>query len=334
VPGKQFNTIEMKVFATREMPETGLELLKKEGIEVIQWHEKRELTEQELLDNCRGVQGVMISGRSTVSAAFLKASSHLKVVSLYSAGYDHVDINEASRLKIPVGHTPDVLSKATADTAFLLMLATSRKAFYHHKRILSGEWGFYEPTAGLGIDLHGRTLGIFGLGSIGFEMARLCKNAYDMDIIYHNRSHNEHAETELGAKWVSMDELLAQSDVLSVHANLTPETKEVFNRDAFSKMKSNAIFINTARGQMHNEQDLTEALREGLIWGAGLDATNPEPMDKDHPLLSMENVSVLPHIGSTVKETRDAMMMLASQNLIAGLKGERLPKCVNPEVYE
>ena len=173
-----------------------------------------------------------------------------------------------------------------------------------------------------------------GLGNIGFEMAKLCKRAYGMEILYHNRSNNEQAENELDARKVTFDELLEQSDIISVHANLTPETKETFNAAAFAKMKRNAIFINAARGGIHNEADLIAALQNGTIWGAGLDVTNPEPMDKDNPLLFMENVSVLPHIGSAVKETRNAMMILAAQNIIAGLKSEQLPKCVNPEVYD
>ncbi len=303
------------------------------GIKVVQWHEKRELTQQELIDNSKKVQGIILSGRIKADAEFLQECSHLKVISLFSAGFDNIDVAEATKLGIPIGHTPDVLSKATADTAFLLLLATSRKAFYHHRRIVNGDWDFFEPNANLGIDIHGKTLGIFGLGNIGFEMAKLCKNAYGMNIIYHNRSTNERAEKELGAQKVSFEELLSQSDVLSVHANLSAGVQGIFNADAFSAMKPTAIFINTARGQMHNEQDLKHALEKGIIWGAGLDVTNPEPMDKDNPLLYMPNVAVLPHIGSYVYETRDAMALLAAQNCIAGLKGEKLPKCVNPEVY-
>jgi glyoxylate reductase len=324
----------MKIFATKQLPSVGLQLLEAEGIEVEQWLDKRELSPQELIEHCKEADGVLIFGGAKADAGFLQACNHLKVISLFSVGYDNVDVDEATRLKIPIGHTPDVLSKATADTAFLLMLAASRKAFYHHKRIISGDWDFSDPNAGLGIDIQGKTLGIFGLGNIGFEMARLCKNAYGMDIIYHNRSDNEKAEMELGAKRVSFDELLEHSDVLSVHANLSDETKSTFDIDAFTKMKRTALFINTARGAMHNEADLIGALEQGIIWGAGLDVTNPEPMDKDNPLLFMPNVSVLPHIGSAVKETRNAMMVLAAQNIIAGLNGDKLPKCVNPEVYK
>jgi lactate dehydrogenase-like 2-hydroxyacid dehydrogenase len=247
------------------------------------------------------------------------------VIALHSVGYDNVDVPAAKALNIPIGNTPGVLSAATADTAFLLMLAVSRKAFYSHKKIIKGEWKNYEPSPELGIEVNGKTLGIFGLGKIGLEMAKKCIGAYNMSVIYHNRSRNEEAEKEIGARYVSFEELLAQSDVLSVHTALTPETKDKFTLDVFKQMKPNSIFINTARGGIHNERDLIKALEEKIIWGAGLDVTNPEPMDKDNPLLLMENVAVLPHIGSATEETRAAMAQIIVKNILAGLKGEKLP---------
>lgn len=324
----------MKIFATRELKEDVINTLKDKGTEVSVWKEKTELTEDDLIKNCKDADGLLIMGGTEVSGKVMEACKNLKVISLVSVGFDHIDIEAATKHKIGVGHTPDVLSKATADTAFLLMLATSRKAFYHHKRIIDGNWDFYEPNHGLGIDIHGKTLGIFGLGNIGYEMAKLCKNAFNMDIIYHNRSSNEMAEKELGAKKVSFEELLKQSDVLSVHTNLTDETKDKFNAGTFFKMKPTAIFINSGRGGIHNEKDLIKALQDKTIWGAGLDVTNPEPMDRNNPLLSMESVAVLPHIGSATEETREAMMKLALDNLLSGLECKEPPKCVNPEVYK
>jgi glyoxylate reductase len=213
------------------------------------------------------------------------------------------------------------------------MLATSRKAFYMHKTIQQGKWGFFEPTANLGIDIRGKTLGIYGLGNIGFELAKRAYAAFEMKIIYHNRGRHTGAERDLNAVWVSFDELLKRSDVLSVNTALTPETRGKFNREVFAAMKKNAIFINAARGTIHNETDLTEALQKGIIWGAGLDVTNPEPMQPDNPLLNLPNVCVLPHIGSATEGTRAAMSLIAAKNVLAGLKGERLPYIVNPEVY-
>ena len=324
----------MKVFINRVIPEAGLQLFEEADIEVIQWEEKRELTQEELITNCKKVDALLTAGRSTINAEFLNECKHLKVVSLFATGYDNVDIEEATKLKIPIGHTPDVLSKATADITFLLMQNVARKAFFHHKRIIKDDWNFFDPLANIGQDLQGKTLGIFGLGKIGFEMARASKAVFDMNIIYHNRSSNAEAEEKLGAKKVSFEELLAQSDVLSVHANLSDETKNLFNKDRFAKMKPNSIFINTARGPIHNEKDLTEALQNKTIWGAGLDVTNPEPMNKNNILLNLPNVAILPHIGSSTKETRNNMALLSAKNVIAAIKGERLPKVVNPEVYQ
>ncbi|MBL7737179.1 MAG: D-glycerate dehydrogenase [Chitinophagaceae bacterium] len=322
----------MKVFVNRTLSEHGIKIMEDAGIEVVQWGEKRDLSSEELIRHCRDCNGLLSAGPNKIDRVFLNACAHLKVIALHSVGFDHVDVAEATRLNIPVGNTPGVLSGATADTAFLLMLAASRKAFFHHKRILNSQWGFFDPMADLGIELTGKTLGIFGLGKIGFEMAKRCAGAYDMPVIYHNRSRNEEAEARFNARRVSFNELLEQSDVLSAHAVFTPETRGRFDKDAFAKMKRTAIFINTARGGMHVEQDLIEALQKGLIWGAGLDVTNPEPMAHDNPLLQIPNVAVLPHIGSATSETRSAMTRMAAENIIAGLRGEPLPYPVNPEV--
>ena len=324
----------MKVFITNIIPEAGLKLLQDAGIEFEEWKERRNLTPKELIEKSKESDAIIIAGYSVIDAHFLHECKHLKVISLHSVGFDRVDIDEATKLKIPVGNTPGVVSAATADTAFLLMLAVSRKAFYQYRRIINGEWNFFEPTAGLGMELYGKTLGIYGLGNIGFEMARRCVGAYNMRVIYYNRNHNEYAEKELNAELVSFEELLKTSDIISVHTVLSEETIGKFDKSAFSRMKPSAIFINTARGAIHNEEDLIEALQAKTIWGAGLDVTNPEPMAPDNVLLTMPNVAVLPHIGTATLETRDAMATIAAQNVIAGLNGKRIPHPVNPEVYD
>jgi len=324
----------MKVFITREIPETGLQKLKDAGLEIIEWKEKRSLTQQELIEFSKQSDALLSAGHNKIDAYFLNQCKHLKVISLHSVGYDNVDIPAADTLKIPIGNTPGVLNGATADVAFLLMLASSRKAFYLNEKIIKGEWNFFEPTANLGIELEGKTLGIFGLGNIGFEMAKRCIGAYKMKVIYHNRNNNLKAEKELNAEMVSFEELLQRSDVLSVHSNLSGETKGIFDKNAFDKMKTSSIFINTARGAIHNEDDLIYALQNGIIWGAGLDVTNPEPMKKDNPLLRMPTVAVLPHIGSATFETRNGMSEMAAENIIAGLNGKRIPYPVNPEIYD
>lgn len=315
----------MKVFISGNIAPVGLKQLEEQGISVTRWRENRQITAEELIEACQDQDGLISVGPNKINAPFLNACTHLKVIALHSVGYDQVDVAEAKRLNIPIGNTPGVLSKATADTAFLLMLAVSRKAFFSYQKIIRGEWKKYEPAPELGIELNGKTLGILGLGKIGLEMARKCAAAYQMKVIYHNRSQNEAAEKEIDATYVSFEELLVQSDVLSVHTALTPETKGKFTLEIFKQMKPNSIFINTARGGIHNEKDLTQALEEKIIWGAGLDVTNPEPMGKDNPLLFMENVAVLPHIGSATEETRAAMAKIIVQNIVAGLKGEKLP---------
>ncbi|MEJ7740648.1 MAG: NAD(P)-dependent oxidoreductase [Chitinophagaceae bacterium] len=197
--------------------------------------------------------------------------------------------------------------------------------------MLKREWTYFRPKANLGIELKNKTLGILGLGRIGMQMAIRCKGAYNMKIIYCNRKPNAEAEKLLDATLVSFEELLKQSDVLSVHCALNDETREIFNKDSFSKMKSTSIYINAARGGIHNEQDLLAALNAGSIWGAGLDVTNPEPMSADSPLLSMPNVAILPHIGSSTVEARNEMSRLAAVNIVEFYKYNHIPNIVNAE---
>ncbi len=324
----------MKVLITKPIPAVGIEMIWNSGHEVTIIEENSILSKEELIEQSKQHDAIICVGGYKLDKNYLNECRHLKVIALFSVGYNNVDVEEATRLHIPVGNTPDVLSNATADTAFLLMLAASRKAFYMYQQILQNNWKDFHATANLGIELTNKTLGIFGLGRIGFELAKRCRGAYSMNVIYHNRSANKEAEKELNATLVSFDGLLAKSDVLSVHASLTPETKEAFNLNAFSKMKSSAIFINTARGGLHNEADLTKALQEGLIWGAGLDVTNPEPMLPGNPLLQIPSVAVLPHIGSSTVEARNGMAKYAAENIIAGLEGKRLPHLINEKVYQ
>lgn len=314
----------MKVFITRIIPDAGLQVLRDAGISYTEWTELRHPSQEELITACKEHDALLSVGPNKLDAYFFEQCSHLKAISLFSVGYDNVDLVAAKQYNIPVGHTPGVLSGATADVAFLLLLAVSRKAFYHHDRIAKGDWDFFEPTLNLGQDLNGKTLGIFGLGRIGTALAKKCKGAYSMKIIYHNRNRNEEAEKELDATYVSFDELILQSDVVSVHTDLSASTKGLFNAAVFSKMKPSSIFINTARGAIHHEPDLISALQNGTIWGAGLDVTNPEPMAPDNPLLSMPNACVLPHIGSGTQETRNAMAVMTAGNIADVLAGKKM----------
>ncbi|MES2417473.1 MAG: D-glycerate dehydrogenase [Bacteroidota bacterium] len=316
----------MNVLITRRIPQKGIELLEAAGHTLTIYSKQQSLSQEALINLCKNKQAILSVGFNKLDVHFFEQCKHLTAVSLMSAGYDNVDVHAANKYGVPVSNTRGVLSKATSDVAFLLMLSVSRNAFNLHKKIERNEWGFFEPTADLGIELYGKTLGIFGLGGIGMELAKKAKAAYQMNIIYHNRNRNTEAEDLLDAHYVSFNELLAQSDVLSVHANLSAATKELFNETAFKQMKSSAIFINTARGAIHNEQDLIDALQHQIIWGAGLDVTNPEPMAANNILLNLPNVCVLPHIGSATIETRTEMAVIAAKNIIAALNNEPMPQ--------
>jgi len=326
------NLDEIKVLVTRNIPVLGVEMLRKEGFSVTAWSLERPMTDQELIAESKKHNVILCVSADNIGTDFINTCSHLEMISQFAVGYDNIDVPLATKLGIPVGYAPGAMNEATADIAFGLMIAVGRKFFYMHKGILKGEWTYFKPNANLGIEFNKKTLGIFGLGRIGMAMARRCKGAYNMNIIYCNRTQNPEAEKLYGAKRVSFDELLRQSDVISVHSVMSKETKEIFNKDAFSKMKPSLIFINTARGGIHNERDLIDALKKGTIWGAGLDVTSPEPMKQDNPLLEMENACILPHIGSATIEARNEMSRMAAENIISYYKNNTVPNIVNPEV--
>ena len=325
---------DIKILVTRVIPTVGPDMLRQEGFSVTAWPHERPMTDEELISAAKDHNVILCVSADNIGTNFINACSHLKMISQFAVGYDNIDVSLASKLGIPIGYAPGAMNEATADIAFGLMIAVARKFFYMHKGILRGEWTYFKPNANLGIELSNKTLGIFGLGRIGMAMARRCKGAYNMDIIYSNRNTNEEAEKLYGARKVSFEELLDQSDVISVHSALTRETREIFNKEAFDKMKKTSIFINTARGGVHNEKDLIEALNNGTILGAGLDVTNPEPMKSDNPLLEMENVCVLPHIGSATIEARNEMSRMAAENIISFFKNSTVPNCVNPDVLK
>ncbi len=322
---------QITVLLSRDFPVIAADLLKNEGFIVNAWNQERPMTQPELVEKAKKSNALLCGGTDTIDSRFLKECSHLEIISQFAVGYDNISIPDATELGIPVCNTPNAMSDATADVAFGLMITASRKMFYMHKMIAKGEWSYFRPKGFLGMELKNKTLGVFGLGRIGVEMAKRCKGAYNMKIIYFNRKPNPQAEQLLDATLVSFEELLHQSDVLSVHSVLSEETKGIFNLSTFNKMKSSSIFINTSRGGLHIEPDLIEALNNKIIWGAGLDVTNPEPMHKDNPLLSMENVSILPHIGSATMEARNEMARMAAQNIIEFYRSGNPTNNVNPD---
>ncbi len=324
------NPEKIRIFISRQIPDNGINLLEKEKYEVRVWKNYEYISQAELMQESKNCDALLCMLSDKIDKHFLQSCNHLKVISLYSAGYNNIDLEEATRIGIPVGNTPGAMSEATADVAFGLMIATARKMFHMHKTIGRGQWGNFLPSANLGMELKGKTLGIFGLGRIGYAMAERCRAAFKMNIIYHNRNRNPDAEKELQARRVSFEDLLAQSDVISVHCGLTPETEGIFDHLAFRKMKDTVIFINTSRGKVHVESDLINALQMHWIWGAGLDVMDPEPMRPDNPLLEMENTCVLPHIGSATLEARNEMARMAAQNIIGFFREGKIPYLLNP----
>ncbi|WP_067034037.1 2-hydroxyacid dehydrogenase [Allomuricauda sp. CP2A] len=314
-----------KVFLSLQYPQLAIDMLEQAGFDITINKSNNPIPREELIHICKDYDALLSTGSNKIDAHFLKSSQHLDIISQFAVGYDNIDVQAAKQYGIVIGNAPGAMTEATADVAFGLMIMVSRKMVHMHKTIEKGQWKHFVPTANLGFELDGKTLGVFGLGTIGMVKAKRCKAAYGMDIIYHNRSRNQEAEGTLNAQYVSFDELLAQSDVISVHCNLTEETKGLFDKNAFGKMKNSAVFINTARGGIHNETDLIAALKNGSIWGAGLDVTDPEPMQPNNPLLQMENVAVLPHIGSSTVEARNEMARMSAQNIIDFYKTGKIP---------
>ena len=306
----------MKVLITLDIPQPALDMLQTNNCEVVYWDQGRPMSATELAQQAKDCQALLCTGMDKIDQTLLEQCPNLKIVSQYGAGYDNIDVAAATQLGIAVTNTPGTMTEATADIAFMLMMAVSRKLTFMQQSIVRGAWGAFKPQAHLGQELKGKTLGVFGLGQIGLAMGQRCQGAYDMNVLYCNRHPNAHAERLLSATKVDFQTLLQTSDIVSVHSPLTEETRQIFDYRAFQMMKPTAIFINTARGAVHNEVDLIQALNDKIIWGAGLDVTDPEPMQQDNPLLKMENVAVTPHIGSATIEARTAMSQLAAQNIL------------------
>lgn len=278
-----------------------------------------------LKEKIKDVDGLVCFPYDVVDKEILDVAKNLKVISTYSVGYDHIDLAEAKLRGIKIGYTPEVLTNATADLAIALMLDLMRRVTEGDRLIRAGKWsvifGAYDYV---GMDLEGKTLGIFGMGRIGQAVAKRA-NAFGMRIIYHSRNRlSRSLENKLHAKYVSFDELIRKSDVLSIHVPYKKETAKIINIKIFKKMKKSALLVNTARGKIVNESDLIRALRSKLIAGAALDVFEWEPLDKHSLLTKMENVVLAPHIGSSTAETRAKMAQITLQNLVLGLKGKKM----------
>jgi glyoxylate reductase len=309
----------LKVLVTREIPEAGLRLL--EGFDVSVLYE-RPPERGELLEAVRGANGILATATDKIDGEVMDAAGEgLKVVANMAVGYDNIDVEAAGERGVVVTNTPGVLDETTADVAFLLMLAAARRLGEGERLLRAGKWEWWGPKQLRGLDVWGKRLGIVGMGRIGQAVARRARG-FGMEVLYHNRSRNEDAENELGARYLGLEDLLRESDFVSIHTPLTEETQHLIGKRELDLMKPTAVLVNTSRGPVVDESALAEALESGRIFAAGLDVYEEEP--KVHPkLLELENVVLAPHIGSASMETRDRMARLAAENLAAVLRGEQ-----------
>lgn len=312
-----------RVFLTRRLHEFALKKLEKE-FEIEIYSGKIPISEKKLQDKIIDVDGLICFPYDKISKKTINIASNLKVISTYSVGFDHIDIEYAKEKKIRVGYTPDVLTDATADMAFSLLIDLARRTSEGDRLIRNGKWseifGAYDYT---GIDLKTKTLGILGLGRIGKALAKRA-NAFDMKIIYHNRNRlSDLEEKKLNVKYASFSKLISSSDFLSIHVPHTIETDKLFDMKIFKKMKNSAYIINTSRGKVVNEKELIQALKEHVIAGAGLDVFENEPILKNNFLKKLNNVVLSPHIGSSTKETREKMAEITVENLKRGINGKK-----------
>ncbi|WP_017726443.1 2-hydroxyacid dehydrogenase [Halalkalibacterium ligniniphilum] len=324
--------MKQKVIVYKKMPKEVLDLIQKH-CEIVYFENIDENTYPSFLTELKDADAIFGSGLR-VDKELLEQAPQLKVVSNASVGYDNLDIIELTKRKIMATNTPEVLNDTTADTIFGLLLATARRMPELDRYVKSGQW---DRTIGedlFGVDVHHKTLGIIGMGKIGAAIAKRAHLGFDMNILYHNRSRNAQAEASYHAKYSDLEELLQTSDFVCLMTPLTPETEKLMGEKEFKLMKKEAIFINGSRGKTVDEAALIRALQNGEILAAGLDVFVQEPIQPDHPFLTMKNVVTLPHIGSATAETRLKMALLGAKNIIAGMQGNRPPCLLNKEVWE
>jgi glyoxylate reductase len=319
-----------KVFVSRRIPAAGLDRIVRHCDTEV-WPEQMPPPYDLLRQKVAACDGLVALLTDRIDAALLDAA-RLKVVSNYAVGFNNIDVPAATARGVCVGNTPGVLTDATADMAFCLLIAAARRVVEGHDYSRAGRWKTWEPLGHLGQDLVGRTLGVVGMGRIGYALAKRCQRGWDMQVLYHDMYPSEKAETELGARQVDLETLLRQADFVSVHTDLNESTRGLFNAERFALMKPTAVFVNTARGPVVVEKDLIAALKAGTIFAAGLDVTDPEPPAADWELLRLPNLVVAPHIASATVGTRNAMAEICADNLLAGLEGRPLPAWVNPDV--
>ncbi|XP_039668846.1 glyoxylate reductase/hydroxypyruvate reductase isoform X1 [Perca fluviatilis] len=317
----------MKVFVTRRIPQEGMKILTTAGVrcEVSLWDSDEPVPRADLLKGVQGAHGILCLLSDKIDAEVLDAAGpNLKVISTLSVGFDHLAIDEIKKRGIRVGYTPDVLTDATAELTVALLLATARRLPEGVEEVKNGGWSSWKPLWLCGYGLSGSTVGVIGLGRIGMAIARRLMPFGVKRLLYSGRTAKANA-ADVNGEFVSLDTLVSESDFIVVSCSLTPETQGLCDKAFFSKMKNTAVFVNSSRGAVVNQEDLYEALTSGQIAAAGLDVTTPEPLPTNHPLLTLKNCVVLPHIGSATYSTRGVMGALSAQNLLGGLQGTDMP---------
>ncbi|XP_034453701.1 glyoxylate reductase/hydroxypyruvate reductase [Hippoglossus hippoglossus] len=317
----------MKVFVTRRIPQEGMKLLSAAGeCEVSQWDSSEPVPRAELLKGVERADGLLCMLTDKIDAEVLDAAGpNLKVISTMSVGFDHLAVDEIKKRGIRVGYTPDVLTDATAELTVALLLSTARRLPEGVEEVKNGGWSSWDPIWLCGYGLSGSTVGIIGLGRIGMAVAKRLMPFGVKRLLYSGRTAKPQA-AEVNGEFVPLDTLVPESDFIVLTCSLTPETQGLCDKAFFSKMKNTAVLINSSRGTVVNQDDLYEALSSGQIAAAGMDVTTPEPLPTNHPLLTLKNCVVLPHIGSATYATRGVMSALTAQNLLAGLRGTEMPK--------
>lgn len=322
-----------RVYITRRLPTEAVNIVA-DACDYRMWDSEDQPVPDEVLDKeIAEVDGVLSLLTERWDAARLARAPRLRVIANMAVGYDNIDVAACTARGVLVTNTPEVLTETTADLAFALMMAVARRIPQAERTLRSGGWISWSPMGFVGQDVWGATLGVIGFGRIGQAVARRAKG-FGMRVLYHSRRRKVEAEAVLGAEYRSLDDLLRESDFIVVLVPLTPTTRRLIGRRELALMKPTAVLVNVGRGGVVDEDALYEALKAGHLWGAGLDVWEHEPVPLDHPLLTLENVVALPHIGSASVATRTRMATLAAENLVAALTGQQPPSPINPEAWQ
>jgi glyoxylate reductase len=321
----------MKVFVTRKIPESGITLLKKHHSVTVS---KKDcvLSKDEIISQAKDADGLLCLLTDTIDADVISSLPKLKMIANYAVGFNNVDVETATQKKIPVSNTPGVLTDTTAELAWALVFSVARRIVESDSFCRNGKFEGWGPMLMLGQDVSKKTLGIIGAGRIGTAMA-LKSKGFDMNVLYVDQEHNRVLESELNAKKTDLSTLISESDIISLHVPLTEKTHHLIGRKELASMKETAVLVNTSRGPVIDEKALIHGLKTNQIFGAGLDVYEREPTIPKR-LKQLDNVVILPHIGSATKDTRSKMAEMAAENMIQGLNGEKPDNCVNPELFE